>query len=119
VRQKQEPLAEKVSVLLVAQTRAAQAGKPSSAAEQGSEQAKVQAQLQRAEKPAACMTNVPDVHAPKRGKRGKELQSHVTAHDSANKQTAPGVIQGANGHALVEGNDHAIRPADVCGNGQE
>ena len=41
-------------------------------------------------------------NAPKRGKRGKEFQSHVTANDSAKLQTAPGVMQGSNGQALVD-----------------
>jgi hypothetical protein len=57
--------------------------------------------------------------APKRGKRGKELQRHVTDHDSAKMQPAPGVIQGDNGQALVEAKSQVIVPAEAFGNGQD
>lgn len=56
---------------------------------------------------------------PKRGSRGKELHSHVTANDSATMQTAHGGIQGDNGHALGEENYHVIVQAEAFGNGQE
>ena len=83
LRQKQAKLEEKVKQLLEEHARADQAGEVSSVAEQRSAQDKVQAHMQRLEK-----------QAPKRGKRGKELQSNVTDNASAKMQTAHGVIQG-------------------------
>jgi hypothetical protein len=52
----------------------------------------VQEQIARLEKQAARIENLLAQSEPKRGKRGKELQSHVTDHDAAKMQPAHGVI---------------------------
>jgi hypothetical protein len=59
------------------------------------------------------------VNDPKRGKRGTELQRHVTDHDSANRQTAPGGIQGSHGQALGEAKHQVIVHAEAFGTGQD
>ena len=99
--------------------RADQEGAPASAAEQSSEQEKVQAQLQRLEKPAARIEKFLAANELKRGKRGKELQSNVTDNASAKMQTAHGAIQGYNGQALVDAKHHIILHAEAFGNGQD
>jgi Transposase DDE domain len=58
-------------------------------------------------------------HAPKRGKRGTERQSHGTDHQSATRPTAPGVIQGDKGHAVGAAQDPVIGHAEAFGNGHE
>jgi predicted metallo-beta-lactamase superfamily hydrolase len=60
-----------------------------------------------------------DAHEPKRGKRGKELQSNITDNESAKMQTAHGVIQGYNGQALVDEKHPGILHAEAFGNGQD
>jgi hypothetical protein len=57
--------------------------------------------------------------APKRGKRGKELPRNVTDNDSANMQTAHGVMPGYNGQARVEAKQQVILHAEVFGNRQD
>jgi Transposase DDE domain len=56
---------------------------------------------------------------PKRGKRGKELQSNVTDNDSAKMQTAHEVLQGDNGQALVDAKYQVIMQAEAFGNSQD
>jgi hypothetical protein len=56
---------------------------------------------------------------PKRGKRGKELQSNVTDNESAKMQTAHGVMQGYNAQALVDAKHQVIVHAAAFGNGQD
>jgi transposase len=119
LRQKQEPLAQKVKTLLAETTSADQEGEPPNPAEQPSEPDKVHEQSQRLAKQAARMEKFFTAHEPKRGKRGKALQSHVTDTDSANMQTAHGVMQGYNGQARVEAKHQVIPQAEACGNGQD
>ena len=71
------------------------------------------------EKQAARIEAFLEKHEPKRGKRGKELQSNVTDNDSAKMQTAHGVIQGYNSQALVDAKHHVIRHAEALGTGQD
>jgi transposase len=119
LRQKQEKLEQKVKALLAEHTRADQEGETSSPAEQPSEQDKVHEQIQRIEKQAARIEKFLTANEPKRGKRGKELQSNVTDNDSAKMQTAHGVIQGYNGQALVDAKHQVILHAEAFGNGQD
>jgi hypothetical protein len=56
---------------------------------------------------------------PKRGKRGKELQSNVTDNESAKMQTAHGVIQGYNGQAFVDAKHQVIMHAGAFGSGRD
>jgi transposase len=119
LRQKKEKLEEKVQTLLAEHQRADQERKLSSAAVQGAEQAKAQVQMQRLEKQVARIEKFLAENEPKRGKRGKELQSNVTDNDSAKMQTAHGVIQGYNGQALVDAKHQVILHAAAFGNGQD
>src|SRR5262249_17245021 len=119
LRQKQAKLEEKVQQLLEEHARADHAGEASSIAEQRSAQDKVQVHIQRLEKQAARIAQFLEKHEPKRGKRGKALQSNVTDNESAKMQTAHGVIQGYNGQALVDANHQIILHAEAFGNGQD
>jgi hypothetical protein len=118
LRQKQEKVEAKVKSLLEAHARADQAGAAASIAEPRAEPDEVQEQSERFAKQAARRETVLAQREPKRGQRGKELQSHVTDNDSANMQTAHGVIQGYNAQALVEAQHQVIVHAEACGNGQ-
>lgn len=119
LRQKREKLEEKVKSLLEEHARADQAGEASRRVESRSEQDQVQVQIQRLEKQAARIEKFLAENAPKRGKRGKELQSNVTDNDSAKMQTAHGVIQGYNAQALVDAQYQVIVHAEAFGNGQD
>ena len=77
LRQKQEKLEQKVKTLLAEHTRADQEGETFSTAEQD----KVHERIQRLEKQAARIEKFLTENEPKRGKRGKELQSNVTDND--------------------------------------
>jgi hypothetical protein len=83
------------------------------------EKDKGQEQIERLEKQAARIEAFLEKHEPKRGKRGKELQSNVTDNDSAKMQTAHGVIQGYNSQAIVDGKHPVIMHAEACGTGQD
>jgi transposase len=115
LRQKKAKLEQKVKTLLAEQTRADQEGETSSTAEQD----KVHEQIQRLEPQAARLEKCLTENEPKRGKRGKALQSNVTDNDSANMQTAHGVMQGYNGQARVEAKHQVILHAEAFGNGQD
>jgi transposase len=119
LQQKQEKLAEKVKRLLAQHEIADKAGEVSSAAERRSEQEKVHEQIKRLERQAARIEAFVAANDPKRGKRGKELQSNVTDNESAKMQTAHGVIQGYNGQALVDAQYQVIIHAEAFGNGQD
>ena len=119
MRQKKEKLEEKVKKLLEEHTRADQAGETSRTAEQPSAQDKVHAQRPRLEKQVARIAQFLAEHEPKRGKRGKELQSNVTDNDSTKMQTSHGVLQRYNGQALVDAKHHVIVHAAAFGNGQD
>jgi len=112
-------LQEKVQTLLAEHQRADQERTLSSAAVQRAEQDKVQVQMQRLEKQVARIEKCLAENEPKRGKRGKELQSNVTDNDSAKMQTAHGVIQGYHGQALVDAKHQVILHAAAFGNGQD
>jgi transposase len=115
LRQKKEKLEQKVKTLLTEHTRADQEGETSSTAEPDN----VHEQIRRIEKQAARLEQFLAANEPKRGKRGKELQSNVTDNDSAKMQTAHGVIQGYNGQALVDASHQVILHAEAFGNGQD
>jgi hypothetical protein len=102
LKQKKEKLEAKVRQLLDQHETADQAGEGSLSEARRSEQEKVHEQITRLEKQAVRIEAFLAAHAPKRGKRGRELQSNVTDNDSAKMQTAHGVIQGYNGQALVD-----------------
>jgi transposase len=119
LRQKQEKLEAKVQSLLEAHARADQEGATASVAESRDEPDKMQEQIERIEKQAARIANFLAQSEPRRGKRGKELQSNVTDKDSAKMQTAHGVIQGYNAQALVDSKHQVIVHAEAFGNGQD
>jgi Transposase DDE domain len=98
---------------------AEKAGEGSGAEERLSEPDKVHEQITRLERQTARIAAFFAVNAPKRGKRGQERQSHVTANDSAKMQPAHGVIQGDHAQALVDANHQGIVQAEACGNGQD
>jgi transposase len=114
-RQKHEKLEQKVKTLLAKHTRADQEGETSSTAEQD----KGHEPIQRLEQQAARLEKFFTANEPKRGKRGKALQSNVTDNDSAKMQTAHGVMQGDNGQALVDATHQVILHAEAFGNGQD
>jgi transposase len=119
LRQKQAKLTEKVKRLLEEHETADKVGEVSTAEERLSEPAKVHEQIKRLERQTARIEAFLAVNDPKRGKRGKELQSNVTDNDSAKMQTAHGVIQGYNGQALVDAKHQVIVHAEAFGNGQD
>jgi transposase len=119
LRQKQEKLEAKVKSILEAHARADHEGTAARIAGPGSEPDRVQEQIARLEKQAARIEQFLAQNEPKRGKRGKELQSNVTDNDSAKMQTAHGVIQGYNGQALVDAKHQVIVHAAAFGNGQD
>jgi hypothetical protein len=119
LRQKKEKLEAKVKKLLAEHQKADQEGEVSRAGAHRSEQDKAQEQIERLEKQAARIAAFLEKNAPKRGKRGKELQSNVTDNDSAKMQTAPGVLQGYNGQAWVDAKYQVIVQAEASGNGQD
>jgi transposase len=115
LRQKKEKLEQKVKTVLAEHTRADQEGETSNTAEQD----KVHEQIQRLEQQAARIEKFLTENEPKRGKRGKELQSNITDNDSAKMQTAHGVMQGYNGQAFVDAKHQVILHAEAFGNGQD
>jgi transposase len=52
---------------------------------------------------------------PKKGKRGKEIQSNVTDNDSAKMATSHGVVQGYNANAVVDESHQVVVHAEVFG----
>jgi transposase/IS5 family transposase len=56
---------------------------------------------------------------PKRGVRGKEIQSNVTDNESAKMVSAHGVIQGYNANALVDGQHQVVVHAQAFGEGED
>jgi transposase len=119
LRQKQAKLEEKVKKLLAVHARADQQEEAACTAAPPTAQDKGHEQIQRLEKHAARIAQFLAAHAPKRGKRGKELQSNVTDNESAKMQTAHGVIQGYNAQALVDAKHQVIVHAAAFGNGQD
>jgi transposase len=119
LKHKKEKLEAKVRQLLDQHETADKAGEGLLSEARRSEQEKVHEQITRLEKQAARIEAFLAAHAPKRGKRGKELQSNVTDNDSAKMQTAHGVIQGYNGQALVDAKYQVIVYAEAFGNGQD
>ena len=119
LRQKKAKLEEKIKTLLAEHSRADQEGETASATVQPSEQDKAQEQMQWLAKQVTRMQKFFDAPEPKRGKRGKELQSNITDNESATMQTAHGGIQGYNGQALVDEKQQVILPAEAFGNGQD
>jgi transposase len=83
------------------------------------EQQRRQDQLERLEHQAARLEAFVATHEPKRGKQGQELQSNVTANESAKRPTAHGVIQGYNSQALVDAKPQVIVHAEAFGKGQD
>jgi hypothetical protein len=119
LQQKKEKLEAKVRVFLEEHEIADKVGERSCPEACRSEQEKVHEQSKRLEKQAARIAAFWAANAPKRGKRGKELQSHVTDNDSAQMQPAHGVIQGDNGQAWVGAHSQVIVHAEALGNGQD
>jgi len=56
---------------------------------------------------------------PKRGARGKEIQSNVTDNESAKMPSSHGVIQGYNANAMVDAKNQVIVHAQAFGNGED
>jgi transposase len=119
LKQKKEKLEAKVRVLLEEHEIADKTGEGSCSEAYRSEPQKVHEQITRLEKQAVRIEAFLAADTPKRGKRGKELQSNVTDNDSAKMQTAHGVIQGYNGQALVDAHSQVIVHAEAFGNGQD
>ena len=119
LRRKQEKLEEKVKSLLEQHTTVDKEGEAVIANMHRAEQEKVQEQIERLEKQAARIDAFLKKHEPKRGKRGKELQSNVTDNESAKMQTSHGVIQGYNGPAFVDAKPQVIMHAEAFGSGQD
>lgn len=119
LRRKQEKLEEKVKSLLEQHTTVDKEGEAVIANTHRAEQEKVQEQIERLEKQAARIDAFLKKHEPKRGKRGKELQSNVTDNESAKMQTSHGVIQGYNGQAFVDAKHQVIMHAEAFGSGQD
>jgi transposase len=119
LKQKKEKLEAKVRGLLEEHETADKAVAGSLFEARRSEQERVQEQIIRLEKQAARIGAFLAASTPKRGKRGKELQSNLTDNDSAKMQTAHGVIQGYNGQALVDAKYQVIVHAEAFGNGQD
>jgi transposase len=117
LKQKQAKLEAKVSQFVAQHETTDTAGENSLSAACRSEQEKVHEQITRLEKQAVRIEAFFAAHAPNRGKRGQELQSNVTDNESANMQTAHGVIQGYNGQALVDAKSQVIVHAEAFGNG--
>lgn len=58
-------------------------------------------------------------HAPRRNRKGQELQTNVSDPDSAKMATGKGVIQGYAAQAAVDSQHQIIVAADVTGSGSE
>lgn len=56
---------------------------------------------------------------PKKGCRGKEIQSNVTDNESAKMISSHGVIQGYNANALVDGKHQVVVHAEAFGEGED
>jgi transposase len=119
LRRKQEKLEEKVKRVLEQHAAADREGEAAIANADHAEQDKGQEQIERLEKQAARIQAFLEKHEPKRGKRGKELQSNVTDNESAKMQTAHGVIQGYNSQAIVDAKHQVIMHAEAFGTGQD
>lgn len=119
LRRKQEKLGEKLQRVLAQHESAdKEEGNPDPTAG-CPEQQRRQAQLKRLEQQAARIEAFLATNEPERGKQGQELQSNVTDNESAKMHTAPGVIQGYNGQALVDAKHQVIVHAEAFGKGQD
>lgn len=56
---------------------------------------------------------------PKRGRRGKEIQSNVTDNESAKMVSSHGVVQGYNANALVDEKRQVVVHAEAFGDGDD
>jgi transposase len=119
LRRKQEKLAAKVKSLLEQHEAADKAGEASGTGERLAEPDKVHEQIKRLERQAGRIEAFLAANTPKRGKRGKELQSNITDNESAKMQTGHGVIQGYNSQAWVDAKYQVIMHAEAFGNGQD
>lgn len=60
-----------------------------------------------------------NTESPKKGTRGKEVQSNITDNESAKIKTSHGVIQGYNGIAMADEKNQVIVASEAFGRGQE
>jgi len=56
---------------------------------------------------------------PKRGRRGKEIQSNITDNESAKMVSSHGVVQGYNANALVDEKHQVVVHAEAFGEGDD
>lgn len=75
--------------------------------------------IQRLKRSAERIDKFLKDNEPKKGARGKEVQSNVTDNESAKMVSSHGVIQGYNANALVDGKNQVIVHSDAFGDGED
>lgn len=83
------------------------------------DQQRQQKRIRRLEKQAERIGKFLAENEPKRGRRGKEIQSNVTDNESAKMVSAHGVVQGYNANALVDEKCQVVVHAQAFGDGDD
>ena len=75
--------------------------------------------IRRLERHAAKIERFLAENEPRRGRRGKEIQSNVTDKESGKMVSSHGVLQGYNANALVDGKCQVVVHAEAFGDGDD
>jgi transposase len=116
LRKKQETLQRKVNEA-IAEHRAAdrREGKQKSETDRQRRQKRIARLKQKAERIEKFLAE----NKPRRGSRGKEIQSNVTDPESAKMVSSHGVVQGYNANALVDEKAQVVVHAATFGEGED
>lgn len=75
--------------------------------------------IERLKRQADRIEQFLETHEPKRGRRGREVQSNVTDNESAKMVSSHGVVQGYNANALVDERHQVVVAATAFGDGDD
>lgn len=116
LKKKQEALERKVKEV-VAEHRATdkREGRGTSDSDRERREKRIKRLKQKAERIEKFLKE----NEPKKGARGKEIQSNVTDNQSAKMVSSHGVVQGYNANALVDEKVQVIVHAEAFGNGED
>ena len=83
------------------------------------DQQREEKRIQRLKKQAERIEKFLSENKPKKGSRGKEIQSNITDIESAKMVSSHGVLQGYNANAMVDEKHQVIVHAEAFGNGDD
>lgn len=115
LRQKQQALERKVQEALAEHRQADRVEGDST----GPARPRPEARVARLQRQAERIERFLATHAPKRGRRGQEVQSNVTDNESAKLVSAHGVVQGYNANAVVDATHQLVVYAEAFGQGDD